>query len=107
MATIVIPSTDRLTVDAAQAAEHDGAEITVCPRSQAQRKGVVEGAIKYLTRSEGATAFNDERGTALAGSLERGCRRPGTGSDRSAQRGAIRRRCPAARTLRVRLPDHD
>jgi transposase len=51
MATIVIPGTDRLTVDAAQAAKHYGTEITVCPPRRAQRKGVVEAAIKYLTRS--------------------------------------------------------
>ena len=51
MATIVIPGTDRLTVDAAQAAKHYGIEITVCPPRRAQRKGVVEAAIKYLTRS--------------------------------------------------------
>jgi hypothetical protein len=51
MATIVIPGSDRLTVDAAQAAKHYGVEITVCPPRRAQRKGVVEAAIKYLTRS--------------------------------------------------------
>jgi transposase len=51
MATIVIAGTDRLTVDAAQAAKHYGIEITVCPPRRAQRKGVVEAAIKYLTRS--------------------------------------------------------
>jgi transposase len=51
MATIVIPGTDRLTVDAAQAAKHYGVEIAVCPPRRAQRKGVVEAAIKYLTRS--------------------------------------------------------
>jgi transposase len=51
MATIVIAGTDRLTVDAAQAAKHYGTEITVCPPRRAQRKGVVEAAIKYLTRS--------------------------------------------------------
>lgn len=51
MATIVIPGTERLTVDAAQAAKHYGVQITVCPPRRAQRKGVVEAAIKYLTRS--------------------------------------------------------
>jgi transposase len=51
MATIVIPGTDRLIVDAAQAAKHYGTEITVCPPRRAQRKGVVEAAIKYTTRS--------------------------------------------------------
>jgi transposase len=56
MATIVVPGTDRLTVDAAQAAKHYGVEIAVCPPRRAQRKGVVEAAIKYLTRSWWRTA---------------------------------------------------
>jgi transposase len=51
MATIVIPGTDRLTTDAAQAAKHYGVEIAVCPSRRAQRKGVVEAAIKYTTKS--------------------------------------------------------
>lgn len=51
MATIVVPGTDRLTVDAAQLAKHYGVEIAVCPARRAQRKGVVEAAIKYTTRS--------------------------------------------------------
>jgi transposase len=56
MATIIVPGTDRLTVDAAQAAKHYGVEIAVCPPRRAQRKGVVEAAIKYLTRSWWRTA---------------------------------------------------
>ncbi len=56
MATIVVPGTDRLTVDAAQAAKHYGVEIAVRPPRRAQRKGVVEAAIKYLTRSWWRTA---------------------------------------------------
>jgi transposase len=56
MATIVVAGTDRLTVDAAQAAKHYGVEIAVCPPRRAQRKGVVEAAIKYLTRSWWRTA---------------------------------------------------
>jgi transposase len=51
MATIVVAGTDRLTVDAAQAAKHYGTENAVCPPRRAQRKGVVEAAIKYTTRS--------------------------------------------------------
>jgi transposase len=51
MATIVTPGTDRLTVDAVQAAKHYGVEIAVCPPRRAQRKGVAEGAIKYTTNS--------------------------------------------------------
>jgi transposase len=56
MATIVIPGTDRLTVDAANIAKHYGVEIAVCPPRRAQRKGVVEKAIQYLTRSWWRTA---------------------------------------------------
>jgi hypothetical protein len=51
MATIVIPGTDRLTLVAAQLARHYAVEIAVCPPRRAQRKGVVEAAIRYLTRS--------------------------------------------------------
>jgi transposase len=56
MATIVIPGTDRLTVEAAQLAKHYGVEIAVCPPGRAQRKGVVEAANKYTTRSWWRTA---------------------------------------------------
>jgi transposase len=56
MATIVIPGTDRLTLEAAQLAKHYGVEIAVCPPRRAQRKGVVEAAIKYTTRSWWRTA---------------------------------------------------
>lgn len=64
MATIVIPGTDRLTVDAAQAAKHYGVEISVCPPRRAQRKGVVEAAIKYLTRSWWRSAAVETMGDA-------------------------------------------
>jgi transposase len=56
MATIVIPGTDRLTVDAANIAKHYGVQIAVCPPRRAQRKGVVEAAVKYTTRSWWRTA---------------------------------------------------
>jgi transposase len=56
MATVVIPGTDRLTTDAAQAAKHYGVQIAVCPPRRAQRKGVVEAAIKYTSRSWWRTA---------------------------------------------------
>jgi transposase len=51
MATIVIPGSDRLTVDAAELAKHYGVEVAVCPPRRAQRKGVVDAAIKYITNS--------------------------------------------------------
>jgi transposase len=56
MATIVSPQTGRITPDAAGLAKHYGAQIAVCPARRAQRKGVVEAAIKYLTRSWWRTA---------------------------------------------------
>jgi len=56
MATIVNPDTGRVTVDAAQLAKHYGVELAVCPPRRAQRKGVVERAIQYLTGSWWASA---------------------------------------------------
>jgi len=56
MATIVSPQTGRITPDAAALAKHYGTQIAVCPARRAQRKGVVEAAIKYLTRSWWRTA---------------------------------------------------
>jgi transposase len=56
MATIVVPGTDRLTSDSAQLAKHYGVEIAVCPPRRAQRKGVIEAAVKYTTRSWWRTA---------------------------------------------------
>jgi transposase len=56
MATIVVPGSDRLTVDAGQIAKHYGIDIAVCPPRRAQRKGVVEAAIKYITKSWWRTA---------------------------------------------------
>jgi transposase len=56
MATIVTPGTDRITADAAAAAKHYGVQIAVCPARRAQRKGVVEAAIKYLAKSWWRTA---------------------------------------------------
>lgn len=56
MATIVVPGTDRLTVGAANIAKHYGVEIAVCPPRRAQRKGVVEKAIQYLTNAWWRTA---------------------------------------------------
>ena len=56
MATIVVPGTDRLTVDAANLAKHYGVEIAVCPPRRAQRKGVVEKAVQFTTNSWWRTA---------------------------------------------------
>jgi transposase len=72
MASVVIPGTDRLTVDAAQAAKLYGVEIVVCPPRRAQRKGVVEAAIKYTTKSWWRSAPVGSMAAAQA-SLDRWC----------------------------------
>jgi transposase len=51
MATIVNPQTKRVTRDACELAKHYGVELAICPPNRAQRKGVVERAIQYLTGS--------------------------------------------------------
>jgi transposase len=51
MATIVNPQTKRVTRDACELAKHYGVELAICPPNRAQRKGVVERAIGYLTGS--------------------------------------------------------
>ncbi len=51
MATVVYPRSDRITAQFAHAAKHYGVEVWVCPPRRPQRKGVVEAAIKYVTRS--------------------------------------------------------
>jgi len=56
MATVVTPQTGRITPDAAALAKHYGVQLAVCPARRAQRKGVVEAAIKYLTKSWWRTA---------------------------------------------------
>src|SRR4051794_35339609 len=72
MATIVVPGTDRLTSDAAQAAKHYGVEVSVCPPRRAQRKGVVEAAVKYTTKSWWRSAAVAMMAEAQA-SLDRWC----------------------------------
>jgi transposase len=66
MATVVSPQTGRITPDAAALAKHYGTQIAVCPARRAQRKGVVEKAIQYLTRSWWRTAA-----VATAGDAQR------------------------------------
>ncbi len=72
MATVVIPGTDRLTTDAAQAAKHYGVDVAVCPSRRAQRKGVVEAAVKYTTKSWWRSARVMTMAEAQA-SLDRWC----------------------------------
>jgi len=51
MATFVYPGTDRLRPEAAELAKHYGVQVAICPARRPQRKGVVEKAIDYMTRS--------------------------------------------------------
>ena len=67
MATVVTPQTGRITADAAALAKHYGTQIAVCPARRAQRKGVVEKAIQYLTRSWWRTAAVATLGEAQRG----------------------------------------
>ena len=66
MATVVHPGTDRITAQFAQAAKHYGVEVWVCPPRRPQRKGVVEKAIQYVTRSWWRTAPVSSLGQAQA-----------------------------------------
>jgi transposase len=66
MATVVYPGTDRVTAAFAQVAKHYGVEVWVCPQRRPQRKGVVEAAIKYVTRSWWRTAPVASLGQAQA-----------------------------------------
>ncbi|HKC83432.1 MAG TPA: IS21 family transposase [bacterium] len=72
MSTIVEPGSSRLRAEAAELAKHYGVTVAVCPPRRAQRKGVVEAAIRYLQRSWWRTA--DARTPAAAqASLDRWC----------------------------------
>ena len=66
MATVVYPGSDRITAQFAQAAKHYGVEVWVCPPRRPQRKGVVEKAIQYVTRSWWRTAPVSGLGQAQA-----------------------------------------
>ncbi len=72
MATIVEPGSGRLRAEAAELAKHYGVTVAVCPPRRAQRKGVVEAAIRYIERSWWRTAQATTPGQAQ-GSLERWC----------------------------------
>jgi transposase len=66
MATVVHPGTDRITAPFAGLAKHYGVQVWVCPARRPQRKGVVEAAIKYITRSWWRTAPVANLGQAQA-----------------------------------------
>jgi transposase len=107
MATIVISNTDRLTVDAANAAKHYGVDIAVCPARRAQRKGVVEAAGEVHDEVVVAhrAGDNDGRGAGILGSLEPSGRRRAQAPGRD--RRAARRRRAAARAAARRLSGGD
>ena len=72
MATIVEPGSGRLRAEAAELAKHYGVRVLVCPPRRAQRKGVVEAAIRYVQRSWWRSA--DARTPAVAqAALDRWC----------------------------------
>jgi transposase len=56
MATAVVPGTDRLNPQFAELAKHYGVDVQVCPPHRPQRKGVVEAAVKFITRRWWRTA---------------------------------------------------
>jgi hypothetical protein len=66
MASVVQQGSDRITAAFAQVAKHYGAQVWVCPARRPQRKGVVEAAIKYITRSWWRTAPVASLGQAQA-----------------------------------------
>jgi transposase len=72
MSTIVEPGSGRLRAEAAELAKHYGVTIAVCPPRRAQRKGVVEAAIRYLQRSWWRTA-DASTSAATQASLDRWC----------------------------------
>jgi hypothetical protein len=84
MATVVHPASDRITAQFAQAAKHYGVEVWVCPPRRPQRKGVVEKAIQYVTRSRWRTAPVSTLGQAQA-DLDRW---PAAVADRRTRQGA-------------------
>lgn len=72
MATVVSPGSGRLRAEAAELAKHYGVTVLVCPPRRAQRKGVVEAAIRYLQRSWWRSAQVTTSAEAQA-SLDRWC----------------------------------
>lgn len=51
------PRTARITPDAAALAKRYGTQIAVCPARRAQREGLVEAALKYLTKPRSAAGL--------------------------------------------------
>jgi transposase len=72
MAGVVYPGSDRLLAEFAACAKHYRVSVDVCPARRAKRKGVVEAAVKYLTRSWWCSAAVTTPAQAQA-SLDRFC----------------------------------
>ncbi len=72
MAGVVYPGSDRLLPEFAACAKHYGVQVDVCPARRAKRKGVVEAAVKYVTRSWWCSAEVATPAQAQAG-LDRFC----------------------------------
>jgi transposase len=72
MAGVVYPGSDRLLPEFGAAAKHYGVGVDVCPARRAQRKGVVEAAVKYVTNSWWCSAAVGTPAQAQA-SLDRFC----------------------------------
>lgn len=72
MTTVVAPGSGRLRAEAAELAKHYGVTVLVCPPRRAQRKGVVEAAIRYIERSWWRSADAPTPAVAQA-SLDRWC----------------------------------
>lgn len=72
MGSVVSPGSGRLRAEAAELAKHYGVTVAICPPRRAQRKGVVEAAIRYLQRSWWRTAAVATPTEAQA-SLDRWC----------------------------------
>lgn len=84
MATFVYPGTDRLRPQAAELAKHYGASVSVCPAKRPQRKGVVEKAVDYVTRSWWTSAPVKTQAQAQA-DLDRFCLSKGDRRRRGAE----------------------
>ena len=72
MASVVLSGSGRLRPEAAELAKHYGVTVLVCPPRRAQRKGVVEAAVRYLQRSWWRSADVATAAQAQA-SLDRWC----------------------------------
>jgi transposase len=72
MATVIKPGTDEIQASFAPVAKHYGVGVDPCPPRHANRKGVVENAIGYLTQSWWRTARVGSPAEAQA-SVDRWC----------------------------------